>query len=378
MINSNKDRHVFISYSKLDSDVAVKLCNDIKNIGIDVWIDSEQLLPGQNWKSEIRKAIKNSSYFIALFSSNSVSQRGYIHKEIKLALDILDELPQSNIFIIPIRIDSCRISDERLSEIQIVDLFPSYKNALDRIFAVLQYKNPHKKSSKYYLQSNIINNDNVKKKSYMPNICIYIFLLFCIIIALFSFLYIPNHLSTLSLEISTYVEIYRHNSWIAIDPRIDNTIKNGDQVQLRIKPNKKSYLYIFLYSEGDKTFQCLFPRIKDDYRNKIVGSNNEVVLPEEERFFKVFGNPGLERFIIIASKTNNDQISKLSEAFQEKKVVEYNTTLNLIVRGMGFEETAKGNISFRNHKLGDKHYEFLLETLKGASAYWRIIDFDHI
>jgi len=56
-------------------------------------LDKKNLLPGQTWNLKIRKAIKNSRYFIALFSSTSVQKRGYIQKEFRFALDLLDEFP---------------------------------------------------------------------------------------------------------------------------------------------------------------------------------------------------------------------------------------------------------------------------------------------
>ena len=77
----------------------------MKNAGFIPWIDSEDLLPGQYWKFTIGEAIKNSKYFLALLSKDSVTKEGYVQKELKIALEILDELPETKIFIIPARID---------------------------------------------------------------------------------------------------------------------------------------------------------------------------------------------------------------------------------------------------------------------------------
>jgi hypothetical protein len=41
------------------------------------------------------------------------------------ALEILDEFPESDVFIIPVRLEAINISDSRLEPIQYVDLFPS-------------------------------------------------------------------------------------------------------------------------------------------------------------------------------------------------------------------------------------------------------------
>jgi hypothetical protein len=45
---------VFISYARKDKEVARSLYNDLKNAGVQAWLDTEDLLPGQNWKREIR------------------------------------------------------------------------------------------------------------------------------------------------------------------------------------------------------------------------------------------------------------------------------------------------------------------------------------
>jgi len=131
---------VFISYAKEDIKIANKIFYELKNEGLSPWIDHENLLPGQNWKDTIIKAIKESAYFIALLSINSINKRGFVQKELKIALDILDECSDSDIFLIPIRIDTCEPSSEKLKEIQWVDLFPSFEIGLKKVIKVLKSK----------------------------------------------------------------------------------------------------------------------------------------------------------------------------------------------------------------------------------------------
>ncbi|MFZ0513789.1 MAG: toll/interleukin-1 receptor domain-containing protein [Candidatus Nitrosopolaris sp.] len=124
---------VFLSYAREDSDAAKRLYEDLKNDGLSPWLDKESLLPGQNWEIEIRKAIKNSRYFIALLSSNSVDKRGFVQKEFKFALEVLDEVPESQIFVIPARLNECKIPYEKLRKYQYVDLFPSWEGGVQKI-----------------------------------------------------------------------------------------------------------------------------------------------------------------------------------------------------------------------------------------------------
>lgn len=135
----NDKTKVFLSYAKEDQTYTRRLFEELKNRNIEVWFDKESLLPGQKWKIEIRKAIQASRYFIAILSSKSVTKRGVVQKEIKEALDVLDEFPENKIFIIPIRIDSCEPSNEKLREIQWVDMFPNWEEGLEKIFIAMDF-----------------------------------------------------------------------------------------------------------------------------------------------------------------------------------------------------------------------------------------------
>jgi hypothetical protein len=132
---------VFISYASEDRKSAEKLYRDLKSEGYDVWIDSQNLMAGSNWSLEIQKAIRESQYVVVVLSSNSVSKRGYIQKEIRQALDILDEFPESETFIIPVRLEKREEGFERLKSIQRVDLFPHWDDGIARIISALKRRN---------------------------------------------------------------------------------------------------------------------------------------------------------------------------------------------------------------------------------------------
>jgi len=134
---NEKSRQIFISYAREDEKVAKKLYDDLKCYGIKPWMDIEDLLAGQNWKIAIDNAIKESKYFIAIISSNSVSKIGYVQKELKKALEILELYPNSEIFLLPVRIEDVKPDENKLLEIHWTDLFPSYENGLKKILRVI-------------------------------------------------------------------------------------------------------------------------------------------------------------------------------------------------------------------------------------------------
>jgi formylglycine-generating enzyme required for sulfatase activity len=75
-----------------------------------------------DWDLEIRRAIRGSKFFLACLSKESIDKRGYVQKELKMALDVLDEMPEGKIYLIPVRLEACRVP-ERLRSRQWVDLF---------------------------------------------------------------------------------------------------------------------------------------------------------------------------------------------------------------------------------------------------------------
>lgn len=129
---------IFISYTHEDIDAAMRLCESLKSIpGIEPWIDKKNLLPGMRWKPAIRKAIRESRFFIALLSSRSVIKKGFFQKELNDALEILNEFPEDQVFFIPIRLEPCDLPSEKLRDIQFVDLFPNWEEGLAKVQQVI-------------------------------------------------------------------------------------------------------------------------------------------------------------------------------------------------------------------------------------------------
>jgi hypothetical protein len=124
--------HVFISYAREDSATANRLYNDITAAGYSVWLDTKVLRPGQRWKPAVTTAIQESAAFLALIS-RSTEGRGYVQKELKEALDVLAEVPANQVFIIPARLEDVRPGIPDLAELTWVDLFPEYRDGLERI-----------------------------------------------------------------------------------------------------------------------------------------------------------------------------------------------------------------------------------------------------
>ena len=96
---------VFLSYAREDLPTVRNIYSSLKAAGYDPWLDTEDILPGQDWMMEIRKEIDNADAVLFFLSKNSVSKEGYVQKELKIVLDRVKEVPDEQAFLIPVRID---------------------------------------------------------------------------------------------------------------------------------------------------------------------------------------------------------------------------------------------------------------------------------
>ncbi len=118
---------VFLCHSSGDKPVVHKLYKRLVADGIDAWLDKEKLLPGQDWKQEIPRAVREADIVLICLTKNSVNKTGYVQKEMKFALDVAEEQPSGAIFLIPVRLEECDVPDS-LSKYHWADLFWDGKN----------------------------------------------------------------------------------------------------------------------------------------------------------------------------------------------------------------------------------------------------------
>ena len=129
---------VFVAYAREDLGPAARLYDELASAGFSPWMDVRKLLPGQNWPRAIESAIESSDFFVACFSSNSVNKRGGFQAEIRYALDCARRMPLDQIFVVPARLDECRVPRSIQREYQYVDLFPDWHRGLRRVLHMMR------------------------------------------------------------------------------------------------------------------------------------------------------------------------------------------------------------------------------------------------
>jgi hypothetical protein len=130
---------IFICHSSPDKERVRKINADLINEGFNTWLDEDNLLPGQNWELEIRKAVRECHVALVCLTKTSITREGFVNKEIKLALDVADQKPEGTIYIIPARLEECTIP-ERLSHIHWVDLFKT--DGFKKLCRAIRSKSP--------------------------------------------------------------------------------------------------------------------------------------------------------------------------------------------------------------------------------------------
>jgi hypothetical protein len=78
--------HFFISYSRRDMEIADQFVNSLAEMGMDVWVDREDIKVGNSWREQIVEAIDTCDAFVLILSSNSAASTN-VHKEVILAQD---------------------------------------------------------------------------------------------------------------------------------------------------------------------------------------------------------------------------------------------------------------------------------------------------
>jgi hypothetical protein len=104
---------IFISYASPDRDRVLPFFEWLKGQGFNVWMDYRSMKAGQNWDHEIHRALEKSTFVLSFISNGSSTRRGYIQKELRIALEKKKEKLDDDLYIIPVLLDDdVRIPDQ--------------------------------------------------------------------------------------------------------------------------------------------------------------------------------------------------------------------------------------------------------------------------
>jgi hypothetical protein len=136
---------VFLIYAREDIELVNAYYQKLFKAGLKPWMDIYDLLPGQNWKTSIKRAIRESDFILIFLSMNSVTKQGYVQKEIREALEISQQKLGDDIFLIPVRVDDCPVP-ESFEDLQWLNLFDN--NSWEKLIQAINVGFEKKKNKK--------------------------------------------------------------------------------------------------------------------------------------------------------------------------------------------------------------------------------------
>jgi uncharacterized protein (DUF2252 family) len=118
----------FVSYSRDDSEFAIKLADDLKAGGANVWIDQRDIRPGERWVRAVQDALTNSPSLLVILSPSSVTSTN-VDDEVSFAIE-------EHKTVIPVFWKDCKVPFQ-LRPFQYVDFRTDYDRGLKVLLKAL-------------------------------------------------------------------------------------------------------------------------------------------------------------------------------------------------------------------------------------------------
>lgn len=129
---TNSEQKIFFSYSRVDGEqYALKLANDLRAAGANVWIDQLDIELGKLWDLEVEKALNAANCILFIATEKSTTSNNVLN-EVYYALD-------ENKKVIPVVFHNCRIPFG-LKRLQRIDFTTNYDTAFHRLKKALGLK----------------------------------------------------------------------------------------------------------------------------------------------------------------------------------------------------------------------------------------------
>lgn len=125
---------IFFSYSRVDGKFALKLGEDLRKAGVDIWIDQIDIRPSEPWDEEIEKALQASNCLLVILSHTSVDSDNVLN-EINFAIESKKQ-------VLPILIENNIKKPFNIGRLQHIDFTASYDTGFNMLLKSLSLENP--------------------------------------------------------------------------------------------------------------------------------------------------------------------------------------------------------------------------------------------
>ena len=124
----NTTKTIFFSYSRKDSDFALKLGKQLREAGAIIWLDQLDINPGTNWDDSIQKALEDSDTLLVILSKTSVISRN-VNDEYSYAIE-------EGKRVVPVLMENCNVPF-RLRRLQYADFSQDYSQGINTLIETL-------------------------------------------------------------------------------------------------------------------------------------------------------------------------------------------------------------------------------------------------
>lgn len=94
---------VFLSYASDDRELATRVAGDLREAGLEVWFDRDELRGGDAWDARIRERIRTCTFFVALVTEATERRaEGYFRREWRLAVERSHDMAEDRPFLLPV------------------------------------------------------------------------------------------------------------------------------------------------------------------------------------------------------------------------------------------------------------------------------------
>lgn len=129
------NKNVFISYTHSEEikPVAREIATKLKNMGLKVWFDENEMQIGSSIKDSIKSGLDSSSYVIALVSPNEKNNEWH-KKELELA-------KSKGKFILPVMVNNAKFTDlpDIISDLFAINISDNKEN-ITKIYDAIDIK----------------------------------------------------------------------------------------------------------------------------------------------------------------------------------------------------------------------------------------------
>lgn len=131
---SKQRPQVFVSYASADNATAKVIVEGLRSRDLNVWLDADELHPGDHWAESMRTAIAASAYFLFLLSKHSV-QSSWMAHEVEA---VLKELRSRDVTFLPVLLEECDVPSS-LSTYQCFDMRSGVEENLEELAEALRF-----------------------------------------------------------------------------------------------------------------------------------------------------------------------------------------------------------------------------------------------